>query len=90
MAGLGLGIADFIFGKKYQFPQIPAPVEKCRSILMTARPASPHFDRCFSPGQNLDPAEAIARPLASAGPWLAPAGGNNFFCDSSRRKMQIL
>jgi hypothetical protein len=63
MAGSGLGIADFMFGKKYQFPQIPASVEKRRLILMAARPVSPHFDRCFSPGQNLGPAGGDRRSL---------------------------
>lgn len=81
MAGLGLGIADFTFGKNYQFPQIPAPVEKCRLILMASRSASPHFDRCFSPGQNLDPARGDHK--AAAARRLALAGGNNYFCDSS-------
>jgi hypothetical protein len=55
MAGLGLGIGDLNLGKKYQFPQIPAPVENCRLILIASRPTSPHFDRCFSPDLNLDP-----------------------------------
>ena len=73
MAGSGLGMADFMFGKKYQFPQIPAPVEKRRLILMAARPVSPHFDRCFSPGQNLDSAGGDRRSLLTHG-W-----GNNSF-----------
>ena len=72
MAGLGLGTVDFIFGKKYQFPQIPAPVEKRRLILMTARPASPHFDRCFSPGQNLDPAGGDRQAFGLFWPMAGP------------------
>ena len=67
MAGLGLGTGDFNFGEKHQFPQIPAPGENCRAISVASRLVSPHFDRCFSPGQNLDPARGDRQ--ASAGPW---------------------